>query len=228
MTFKNKSLEILSSSEMINLAEFIVKENFKHHTKGSLPSNYYSSIQSIYKEELGFSKTSKVFVSKNDKGEIQGAIRVLRWDYSRKLPIQKIFGINPIEIAGMSPLKTIWHIGRFAIKKEVSDINLFKKLMICAISPICEKENSVAFAECDSKLLRVLRILGIEATVVGEAVNYLGSETIPVCMTYSGLIGFYRKNKHLIFKSIDDSSVKKSKLPKSVVVDSQLVNYTLV
>ena len=51
-------------------------------------------------------------------------------------------------------------------------------------------KNSIAFAECDSKLLRVMNLMGIKADVIGDSINYLGSETIPVSMNYEGLKGF--------------------------------------
>lgn len=191
-------LKRLPKNEIYNLAEFVVKENVKHHSKTSLSKEDYIDILSINKEEKIFYKNSEIFVAKTNLNQIKGSIRVLRWNYRDKLPLEKIFGINPFEIVGHSPLKTIWHIGRFAIKKECKDINLFKRLMICAITPICKNKNSIAFAECDSKLLRVLRILGITACAIGESINYLGSETIPVCMTYENLIGFYNKNNHLV------------------------------
>lgn len=228
MGTQNNYLQMLSKNEIFNLAEFVVTENFNHHVNSELPNKYYSDVNSIYKEELNFFKNSQTFVSKKSNGNIEGVIRVLKWNYSDVLPLEKIFGINPIEITGMSPLKSIWHIGRFAIKQGVNDINLFKKLMICAIEPVCKNENAVAFAECDSKLLRILRMLGIEVTVIGEPVNYLGSETIPVCMTYKGLIGFYRNNKFLMSKETILVEQKYRNLPERVVSGNQLYNYTLV
>jgi len=225
MIFKNNYLEKLRANEIFDLAKFIVTENFKHHTNDELPKEGFSEINSIYKEEKKFFNNSKIFMARDIEGHIDGAIRVLKWNYKDRLPIEKIFGINPLEITGTSPLKSIWHIGRFAIKKGCADVNLFKKLMVCAISPICQNENSVAFAECDSKLLRVLRFLGIKVTVIGESVNYLGSETIPVSMDYYGLIDFYRKNKHLVSnEELLSNGDYISKLPKSVVFNKQLNN----
>lgn len=75
--------------------------------------------------------------------------------------------------------------------------------MVQAIAPICKNKNSIAFAECDSKLLRIMLAMGIKATVIGESVNYLGSETIPVCMTYEGLIDFYNDNKKLLLHTAE-------------------------
>jgi hypothetical protein len=43
-----------------------------------------------------------------------------------------------------------------------------------------------------------MNIMGIKTKVVGESINYLGSETIPVAMDYDGLIDFYNKHKALL------------------------------
>ncbi|TCP24756.1 hypothetical protein EV195_105187 [Tenacibaculum skagerrakense] len=185
-------------NKIMSLAEFVVLENYKHHSNGSLPITYYESIEALYNEEINYLDNSQVFISRNVYGDILGTIRVLKWNYKDELPLEKIFGINPLDVIGNTVLKSVWHIGRFAIKKDVRNINLFKKLMVQAIAPICKSKNSVAFAECDSKLLRIMTAMGIKATVIGESINYLGSETIPVCFTYEGLIDFYNKNKKLL------------------------------
>jgi predicted GNAT family N-acyltransferase len=185
-------------NKIMSLAEFVVLENYKHHSNGGLPINYYESIEALYNEEINYLDNSEVFISRNVYGDILGTIRVLKWNYKDELPIEKIFGINPLDVIGNTVLKSVWHIGRFAIKKDVRNINLFKKLMVQAISPVCKNKNSVAFAECDSKLLRIMSAMGIKATVIGESINYLGSETIPVCFTYEGLIEFYNNNKKIL------------------------------
>lgn len=228
MILNNNSLQALSVNEISDLAKFVVIENFKHHSNNNVPNTYLKDVASVQKEERSYFKNAKSFVSKNRAGEIEGAIRVLRWNYKDQLPIQKIFGINPLEIAGTSPVKSIWHIGRFAIKKGCSDINLFKQLMTCAIAPICENKNSIAFAECDRKLLRVLKALGIGTIVIGDSINYLGSETIPVCFTYDGLINFFNKNKHLVASKELLNGTSFLNLPKRVVIDSEVSNYLLV
>ncbi|CAL2087902.1 hypothetical protein [Tenacibaculum sp. 190524A02b] len=215
----NNSLQLLPITEILDLAKFVVVENFKHHQKGEFDEQLNIDIHSIYKEELHFFKNAKTFISKNIEGVIEGAIRVLKWNYFDLLPFEKIFGISPTEIIKNSINKPIWHIGRFAIKKGGNDINLFKTLMVCAIAPICNDKNAVALAECDSRLLKVLRILGIKATVVGDSVNYLGSETVPVCFFYDGLIDFYTKNKHIVSESVLQKTDELDRLPKSVVLE---------
>jgi len=191
-------LEKLSTSEILSLSKFVVEENFNHHIEGDGKKKIEKDILSVYQEEVKYIENSKIFVCKDDNDSITGAIRVLRWNYIDKLPIENIFGINPLLVVEDTELHDIWHIGRFAIKKGAKDPNLFKKLMVCAISPVCSHEGNIAFAECDSKLLRILSLLGIKPKVVGKSINYLGSETIPVSLSYSGLIEFYEKNKHLI------------------------------
>lgn len=205
MMLVKKYLERLPKSQLINLAEFIVTENFKHHSNNKLPENYKNDVNSIYKEELSFYENSEIFATKDHTGNILGAIRLLKWNYTDVLPLQKIFGINPLLALSQPNINDIYHIGRFAVKKDVRDINLFKKLLVCIAKIICNHKGNVAFAECDSKLLRILKLLGVKAMVIGESINYLGSETIPIAMTYDGIIDFYNSNKHLLDNSLNKS-----------------------
>lgn len=229
MVLNTSHLERLRTSEILDLSEFVVKENFKHHSHTNvMHAAIDNDIQSIYKEEMKYLSNSEIFVAKSYSGEMLGSIRVLKWNYIDVLPLQKIFGINPLLAVGDLRLNEIWHIGRFAIRKECRDIHLFKKLMVCAISPICKEEGNIAFAECDSKLLRILNLLGIKTTVIGESINYLGSETIPISMTYEGLMGFYNKYKHLVSNDVLTNSKEACLLPKSVVSGNQLINYSFV
>ena len=198
-------LERLPKNQLIDLAEFVVTENFKHHSNNKLPENYKNDINSIYEEELSYYENSEVFATKDYTGNILGAIRLLKWNYIDVLPLQKIFGINPLLALSQPNINDIYHIGRFAVKKDVRDINLFKKLLVCIAKIICNDKGNVAFAECDSKLLRILKLLGVKAMVIGESVNYLGSETIPIAMTYDGIIDFYNSNKHLLDNNLNKS-----------------------
>lgn len=222
MIIAKNYLEKLQRGQLLDLAEFVVTENFKHHSNNNLPKDYRKDINDIYKEELKFYENSEVYATKDYSGSILGAIRILKWNYIDVLPLQKIFGINPLLALNTANINDIYHIGRFAVKKEVRDINLFKRLLVCVGELISTHKGNVAFAECDRKLLRILNLLGVKTTIVGESVNYLGSETIPIAMTYDGIIGFYNKNKYLL-----DNNIKKSPdahaLPKSVVFDNQLI-----
>lgn len=192
------NLELLKSdNQLMELSKFIVFENFNHHTNGELSIDCKDDINSIYFEERKYFSNSKIYMSKDEFGNINGSIRTLEWNYIDTLPIQKMFDINPLNFMNDSNSK-VWHIGRFAIRKDIKDRNLFKRLMVCAIHPICQNKGSVVFAECDSKLLRVLNLLGITTEVIGESIDYLGSETIPVAMTTDGLLPFYSTNNNLV------------------------------
>ena len=221
MILRKNYLERLPKKQLIDLAKFIVTENFKHHSNNILPENYKNDVHSIYKEELSFYKNSEIFATKDYAGNILGAIRLLKWNYTDVLPLQKIFGINPLLALSQPNINDIYHIGRFAVKKDVRDINLFKKLLVSVAEIICSHKGNVAFAECDSKLLRILKLLGVKAMIIGESINYLGSETIPIAMTCEGITDFYNKNKHLV-ENIITESIKPFTLPQSVVLNSSI------
>ena len=199
MRITQSYLNQLELEQLTELAKFVVEENFSHHSENDMPEiELQHDVNEVYNEELSYFRNSEIFMVKDPVGKILGSIRIIKWDYKTKLPIQKLFNINPLDISRSQNVSSIWHIGRFATNKTNQDRTLFKKLMICAITPICKEENSVACAECDSKLLRVMNMMGIKAEVIGDSINYLGSETIPVSMNYEGLRGFYDANRYLV------------------------------
>ncbi|MDR6759860.1 hypothetical protein J2Y38_000039 [Flavobacterium sp. 2755] len=216
MIITQNYLERLELDQLSELAKFVVEENFSHHCEDVNSNELVTDTQEVYDEELNYFKDSEIFVAKDFSGNIQGSIRVIKWDYKTKLPLQKIFNIDPLSVFGYSDqFSSIWHIGRFATKKNLKDKTLFKKLMVCAIAPICEQKNGVAFAECDSKLLRIMNLMGIKAQVIGASVHYLGSETIPIALNYDGLKEFYNNNKNFVTSfSIDKISHKSFKKRK--------------
>ncbi len=228
MILKKNYLEKLPKSQLLDLAKFVVAENFKHHSNNNFPKDYKSDVNAIYEEELIYYKNSEIFTVKDNEGYILGAIRILKWDYITVLPLQKIFGINPLLTISSSNINNIYHIGRFAVKKDVRDVNLFKRLLVCIASLICKNKSNIAFAECDSKLLRILNLLGVKTTIIGKSINYLGSETIPIVMTYNGVIDFHNKNKHLVLNERFGNNIQAEKLPQSVVFEDKIANYTFV
>ena len=52
--------------------------------------------------------------------------------------------------------------------------------MLYAMIPIYENRNDVLLAECDNKLLRAMKLMGVQAQKLGEGISYLGSETTPI------------------------------------------------
>lgn len=186
---------------LFDLAQFVVEENYKHHDIFNIKRSK-DEILEIYQEELTFDN-SKIFVTKDYYNSIIGSIRVMKWNRSNILPVEKIFKVNLNEII-IDENCEIWHIGRFAIKKGVDTkgFKIFKSLMAYAINEVCKTENSVAVAECDSKLLRILNLLGLETTVLADPIFYLGSETIPVLFTHKSLTRFLEGNNHLLLENV--------------------------
>lgn len=178
------------------LVDFVVRENYNHHQFSCDDDIMRNEINQIHREEHAY-EGKKTFVYKDETGEINGTIRVIKWNYKDVLPIQKIFNINPIDLM-LDDVYGVYHIGRFAIKKGNHSIRIFKTMMMLVISEVLKEQKSFAVAECDAKLLKTLDRLGIKAIKLSESVNYLGSETIPVLLPYKGLKNFHNNNMELL------------------------------
>lgn len=135
-----------------------------------------------------------------------GSAKVTCWDRETPLPLEKLFGINCLTLPICQEGGDIWHVGRFAIsqKENTAGILLLKQLLVLVIHPICQKTDSIMIAECDSKFVRILNMLGIQTQVLGKGISYLGSETLPIYTTSEWLKVFLDKNEHLISTNIVD------------------------
>ncbi|HEX7870275.1 MAG TPA: hypothetical protein VF455_09185 [Chryseobacterium sp.] len=186
----------LDSSELFSLAKFVVEENYNHHQCNHIQL-IDNEVSEMCHEEKKLSN-STIFVARDGNYLITGSIRVTRWNYKDTLPTEKLFNINPQEKVFRN--LNIWHIGRFAVKQgaDKKGFIIFKTLMTLAINQVCSQENSAVLAECDVKLLRTLKLLGFEVVTLSESINYLGSETVPVLFSFSGLKKFLDKNAYLI------------------------------
>lgn len=183
---------------LYNIAEFIVNENFLRHESYNDQNKVQKNIRLIYDDD-NTSKEAIFFLHMNNFDVINGSIRVIKWNRKEILPLEKLFSINPSSLI-CNNVADIWHIGRLAIKKGCDDksLKLFKTLMVCAINEICKNKNSIAIAECDSKLLKALKYFGLEAFVLGNSIHYLGSETFPIMLGYDTLKKFLNKNLYLL------------------------------
>lgn len=181
------------------LAEFVVKENYKHHVGDFSYESIKDEIDSVYQEELQYIDSSTIFVVRNKAGKVIGSIRVFKWDRKKTLPMQKIFGINPLMTIHSESDYSYWHIGRFAVDtfSGIPTITLFKQLMVYAVHPIVCDTKSYMIAETDSKLLKVMNALGIETNQIGQSINYLASETVPIYSSKNGLLLFYKHYENL-------------------------------
>ena len=190
-----------------SLCRFVAMENFRHHTDMTdCNATLTFWTESVYKEEVPYFKDSFYIIVTSEAGEIVGSIRTLNWDAGVcTLPITKIFGSDIIDHDYLlRKYNHIWHIGRFAVNKMyASDSSLFKTLMLIAILPIFQYRNGVMIAETDSHLLRVMRLLGIDAEQISDGKEYLGSLTIPILIQQSGLQKFLVDNlAKYMFKNI--------------------------
>ncbi|AZB28719.1 MULTISPECIES: hypothetical protein [Chryseobacterium] len=178
------------------MSKFIVEENYNHHRVVNLKI-IQAEIQEIFEEEINYVH-SKIFLKRDEFHSIIGSIRVFKWNFLSVLPLEKIFKIKLAELIKDSTF-SVWHIGRFAIKKgaDTKGFSIFKSLLVFAINEVCHIENSIAVAECDSKLLRILNLLGLETTILSDPIVYLGSETIPVLFTYKSLRNFLLQHSEL-------------------------------
>lgn len=194
-----KGYTIYESDENVlyELAEFVVKENYRHHSDlNSIPPK---EVEHVCNEERRLIGLSRVLVARNKSGQIIGSIRITRWDKKTTLPLESLFGLNPLELTLNHEVSTFWHIGRFSIsnESEFSTILLMRTLMIYAIYPIVNEVTGCLLAEVDRKLFNVLGKLGINVSQLAPSINYLASETIPVYSTSEAMMGFYDNNKYL-------------------------------
>lgn len=197
-TYGEYAIWQLSVHSLYQLAEFVVCQNHEHHTKG-IGDNFQSEVLAVYKEELQYYERSQTLIATTADGQIIGSIRLMNWDRKQPLPMQTYFNLSSFEKA--LPLSTnIWHIGRFAVSARAgaSGLTLFKLLLLYAMRPVYESDNDLALAECDNKLLRTMRLMGIRVQSIGKSIEYLGSKTTPVYATRDGLANFFNKNRWLV------------------------------
>ena len=197
MSKEEISIGTIGEDGLYRLAKFVVDQNLLHHQNSLNREAYQVDIDDVFKEECNFFSDSIYTIAKDNHDEIIGSIRTMKWNERDQLPLEKIFTMQVRDYIEKENIPTIWHIGRFAVKKGCSNISLFKNMVLRAISPICEIRNSVAFAECDTRLIYTLQKLGIDVEVLKEPILYLGSQTAPVRMTGETLTDFFAKNVNL-------------------------------
>ena len=138
---------------------------------------------------------SHTYIVRDAFGNIVGCIRSFHWDKHKALPIEKLYGINPLNAIHQESKYNFWHIRRFAVAKDsgISTLTLFKRLMALAVQPIVEDKYSYMISEIDSKLLKIMKVLGFGTRQIGKSIDYLTSETVPVCFSKTGIMGFFSK-----------------------------------
>ena len=178
----------------------MVNENGCRHEGLSVSeANYRSNVEMVLAEDLALFDSSAYYAA-SLQGDMVGSLKVSLWDGQSLLPLEKIFDINCYALPFIRQGVAVWHVGRLAISKGAGAASgtLLKELLTLAIYTICQHPgDSVMVAECDSKLLRVLNLLGIRTMVLAPGVEYLGSETIPICCKSEWLRVFLNGNGHV-------------------------------
>lgn len=195
-SFKDYEIFMANQDCLKEIAHFVVKENYVHHLTSFTKEEINADIAEVLDEELYLYDTdSRIYIARSYDGQIIGCIRSFHWDKIKTLPIEKKYGINPLKVIHNENKYSYWHIGRFAVAKfsGFSNMTLFKRLMALAVKPIVEDRYSYMIAEIDSNLLKVMNLLGFITRQVGKSIDYLTSETIPICASKRGINGFYSK-----------------------------------
>lgn len=182
-------------SALWELATFVVTENYCHHTgEDSLCLNDIPKmITKVYQEESELSEISRILIVRNNAGEIIGTIRSTLWDGKTMLPMERLFGINPLDCEFSKDISKFWHIGRFAINSEGSKYpkSILKTLISTVTTPIRKERAGCLLAEVDRKLFKNLKVLGVDAHQIAPSIHYLASETIPIYSKSSELSATY-------------------------------------
>ncbi|MDD6541515.1 MAG: hypothetical protein PUF32_04335 [Prevotella sp.] len=199
-SFKEYEIFMADESSLNEIASFVVRENYAHHTNSCSEATTVASVAEILEmERYLYDDKSRIFIARTLQGKMIGCIRSFHWDKIKELPIEKIYGINPLRVIHSENKYSYWHIGRFAISKDVdiSTLTLFKRLMVLAVKPIVDDRFSYMIAEIDSRLLKVMTLLGFKTRQIGKSINYLASETVPVYSSKRGINGFYSRYGNL-------------------------------
>ena len=185
---------------MHELIYFVINENRLHHHEMITVEDINSRSQLLCAEEKQYFN-SHIFVAMSNN-IICGSIRIFQKTAAQILPIEKIFNINVDDLAGAGT--TIYHIGKFAVSKgaDKRGFHIFKTLIALALQVAQQGHKGIVFAECDVKLLRTIRLLGIEAEAIGKSTLYLGSETVPIKLPWAGYQVFLEKNKNVLDREL--------------------------
>ena len=182
------------------LIHFVINENHLHHREIVTVEQINSTRQLLCTEEKQY-VNSQIFVAMSDS-IICGSIRIFQKTVTQILPIEKIFNITVEDLVGAGT--PIYHIGRFAVSKRADKrgFHIFKTLIALALQVAQQGQGGIVFAECDVKLLRTIRLLGIEAESIGAPILYLGSETVPIKLPWAGYQVFLEKNKNVLNRKL--------------------------
>src|SRR5690242_9137606 len=173
----------LKKDELRELITFVITEiyehfNYKDYTRKSLENE----LEYLLNEDIAFYDNSVYYVLRDcTEHKIYGSIKTTLWDRTTILPMEKLFdiGIQDILIPGYP---NVWHVGRFVISRKIpaDRICILKKMLYHAFYPVYAIGAGIILAECDKKLTITLKKMGINSFILGESIEYICSETLPI------------------------------------------------
>jgi hypothetical protein len=173
----------LTKDQLPELLEFYLYEIYEHFNFTDYTSEFAENeLAHLMEEDLSFFKNSIYYVLREHRTDkIVASIKTTYWDRVTTLPIQKLFSINPNAMS-LSDRRHFWHIGRFVVSRSVPRyrISILKKLLFNAFYPVHAMEKGVIFAECDRKVMNTLLRMGIRSAVLGQSIDYICSDTVPI------------------------------------------------
>lgn len=174
----------IDKDDIPEVVKFVIETNYKKH-HFMVDSKFMNAeiAQICDFEEKIFDRS--VFYTVIDKQQqIVGALRISNENkYELKSP-------NAIDLISANK---VYHIGRFAIDQANNSLGaeIFKKMIVIAFSFVYQDKNNILIADCDTKLYRVLRRMGVNLISIGAPFFSIGSETVSVYLPYENMIKFY-------------------------------------
>lgn len=178
-------------NELYSAIQFVVETNYKIHNSHIDNKRLNQEINGIYESEKILLENSFFYVATDLEDNIIGTLRV----FIGKNDTPYLCKFVNIDVKG-----NMCHIGRFAIdehgRNKMGSI-LFKHFILIAFSHVCQSSDNVLVAECDVKLLKILKKMKIGIARLSEPFLCMGSETICVYAPYENIIEYYSNSKLL-------------------------------
>ncbi len=96
-TFKDYDIFMADKTSLLEIAQFMVRENYSHHISSFTEKEVNEDIKSVLEEdEILYDNKSHIYIARDAFGNIVGCIRSFHWDKHKTLLIEKIYGINPL------------------------------------------------------------------------------------------------------------------------------------
>jgi hypothetical protein len=198
----NLYISKLKKDELRELITFVVTEIYEHFNyKDYTQESFENELEYLLKEDIAFYDNSIYYVLRDcTEHKIYGSIKTTFWDKTTTLPMEKLFHINIQDILIPAYLN-VWHVGRFVISGKIPGdrISILKKMLYKAFYPVYAIGAGIILAECDKKLTITLKKMGIDSFILGESIEYICSETLPIYIRSEWLESYISSNTERYF-----------------------------